>query len=98
MMAGKPDFEMAMWQFKELLGKCQYDQNILWVTPRDVIFPRRRAVYVKLPVPPSNEAEAGQTYQAGIDHGHFSGLIQRVVAGSLYEEKQYASLKRASGV
>jgi hypothetical protein len=72
-MADKPDFETAISQFKVLLGKCQYAKSILWVTPRDVILPGRRLVYIKIPVPTSNETEARKTYQEGIAQGR--GLL-----------------------
>jgi hypothetical protein len=66
-------FEAAIRNFQELLRKCGYAEKILWLMPEDVLVSGKRFVYVRFPVPASNEARARRTYEEGIAHGR--GLL-----------------------
>ncbi len=69
----KPNFEAAVAEFQELLGKSEYAPKIVWVTPEDIIVTGKGFVYVRVPVPAINEAKARQMYDEGIKGGR--GLL-----------------------
>lgn len=72
------DFEASMQEFRKLLRKSNYAENVVWLTPEDVpLTNSSRCMFVKVPVSPVNEAEARRTYDAGIAHGR--GLLLRTV-------------------
>jgi hypothetical protein len=75
----KPDFEAAKAQFLELLRKCEHAQTIVWLSPKDVLLPGKRFVYVRVPTSNENEAKARQTFEEGIMRGR--GVLISTICG-----------------
>ncbi len=58
-------FDEWLVNFRQFLGKNGYPEKVAWVTARDILLSGRRLIYVKVPVPDSNENEVRQLFDAG---------------------------------
>jgi len=58
-------FDKSLLEFRQFLGKNGYPEKVVWVTARDILLSGRRLIYVKVPVPDSNENEVRQLFDAG---------------------------------
>ncbi len=58
-------FDEWLLNFRQFLGKNGCPEKIVWVTARDILLSGRRLIYVKVPVPESNENEVRQLFDAG---------------------------------
>jgi hypothetical protein len=67
------DFETTVVRFQKFLGQNSYSENIVWLTPEDVLMSGKQFVYVRVPIPSANAANARQTYEQGVVHGR--GLL-----------------------
>jgi len=70
-------FGATVARFQEFLGQNQYSENILWLTPEDVLLSGKRSVYVRIPVPPANEMKARNMYDEGVANGR--GLLMSTI-------------------
>jgi hypothetical protein len=61
----RANFEEALGEFRALLKKSGYSGEIVWVTPGDVLLTGKRFVYVRVPLPEENLAEARETHERG---------------------------------
>jgi len=66
-------FGATVVRFQEFLGQNQYPENILWLTPEDVLLSGKRSVYVRVPIPAANEMKARKMYDDGVANGR--GLL-----------------------
>lgn len=58
-------FDEWLLNFRQFLGKNGCPENVVWVTARDILLSGRRLIYVKVPVPDSNENEVRQLFETG---------------------------------
>jgi hypothetical protein len=70
-------FDETVARFQGFLGKNQYSENILWLTPEDVLLSGRRFVYVRVPIPAANEINARKIYDEGVANGR--GLLMSTI-------------------
>jgi len=59
-------FEAAENRYRRFLSENGYAPKIIWVRSQNVVFPGRRYVYVKFPIPTENLAQARETYESGM--------------------------------
>jgi hypothetical protein len=59
-------FEAAENRYRRFLVENGYPPQIIWVRSQNVVFPGKRFVYVKFPIPAENLARARETYESGI--------------------------------
>jgi hypothetical protein len=70
-------FDAAVAQFLELLRQNQYSENIIWLTPADVLLTGGRLIYVRVPVPTANATSARRMYDDGVANGR--GLLMSTI-------------------
>lgn len=78
-------FDATVERFQDFLGQNQYPENILWLTPEDVLLSGKRSVYVRVPIPAANEMKARKMYDDGVANGR--GLLMSTICemeGSTY--------------
>lgn len=63
------NFDEALTNFRGFLQQNGYPSEVLWVTERDVLVTRAWLIYVKVPLPAKNVAEARQVFEIGIREG-----------------------------
>jgi len=56
-------FEEAVTRFQALLIQNGYSANLVWVEPGDLVLPGNRSIYVKLPIPMGNLAQARDRFR-----------------------------------
>jgi hypothetical protein len=61
-----PSFGATVARFQEFLGQNQCSENILWLTPEDVLLSGERSVYVRVPIPAANEVKTQNVYEEGV--------------------------------
>ena len=66
-------FGATVARFQEFLGQNQYSENILWLTPEDLLLSGKQSVYVRVPIPAANEMKARNLYDEGVANGR--GLL-----------------------
>jgi len=71
------DFGAAIARFQKFLGHNKYPEHIVWLMPEDVLLSGERFVYVRVPVPATNELKARDIYNEGMAHGR--GLLMSTV-------------------
>ncbi len=70
-------FGATVARFQEFLGQNQYSENILWLTPEDVLLSGKQSVYVRVPIPAANETKARKMYDEGVANGR--GLLMSTI-------------------
>lgn len=67
------DFGATVARFQKFLGQNNYPENIVWLMPEDVLLSGKRFVYVRVPIPATNETKARGIYDEGVARGR--GLL-----------------------
>lgn len=67
------NFDEVVAQFQKLLEHEKYSSNIVWVMPEDALLSGERFIYVRLPIPGTNEVKARKIFQEGMANGR--GLL-----------------------
>lgn len=67
------DFEATVARFQKFLEQCNYLGKIVWLMPGDVLLSGERFVYVRVPIPATNESKARSIFDEGVAHGR--GLL-----------------------
>src|SRR5882724_13643360 len=84
MSKNEPDvsgnFDESLALFRQFLENHGYPQEIVWLTPNDVIATGRRLVYIRIPVPRENERLVRELYKSGMSEGR-GVLFETVCAG-----------------
>ncbi len=62
----KQGFDDAVGNYVEFLGNCGCPQNLMWVTPKDVLFTGGSRIYIRTSDAEGNAAAARKEYEAGI--------------------------------
>jgi hypothetical protein len=71
------DFDAAVARFQQFLSANNYSEKIVWVTQENVLTTGKRFIYVRVPIPPSNEVMARRMYDQGLAGGR--GLLMSTV-------------------
>ena len=71
------DFDAAVARFQQFLSANNYSEKIVWVTPENVLTTGKRFIYVRVPIPLSNEVKARRMYDQGLAGGR--GLLMSTV-------------------
>ena len=61
-----PSFDESLARYKQFLGENGYPREVVWVTPDDVLLSSSPVIFVKLPVPESNEQSVRHLFDLGI--------------------------------
>jgi len=61
-----PSFDESVSRYKQFLEEQGYPRDVVWVRPGDVLASSGRVIYVKLPVPRSNEEFVRRLFDLGI--------------------------------
>ena len=67
------DFGAAVARFQRFLKQNNYSEDLLWLTPDDVLLSGKRFMYVRFPVPITHELKARSAYEKGMALGR--GLL-----------------------
>jgi len=59
-------FEESVVRYREFLRENGYPSAIAWVRPQDVLLARQRKIFVRVPLPITNEAFARAAFNDGI--------------------------------
>lgn len=59
-------FEESCLQFCEFLARHDYPNMIVWISPEDILMTDRRFLYVRLPVPNTNQRRASDAFEAAM--------------------------------
>jgi hypothetical protein len=59
-------FEESLVRYKEFLRENGYPSAIAWVRPQDVILAKQHTIFVRVPLPTTNEALARAAFNDGI--------------------------------
>jgi len=59
-------FQESVTEFRRFLAENGYPQDLIWVKPDDVILTGTSLIYIRVPVPHSNEESARQLFEHGI--------------------------------
>jgi hypothetical protein len=71
------DFGTTVARFRKFLEQNKYAENILWLMPEDVLLSGKRFLYVRVPIPATNETNARNIYDEGVAQGR--GLLMSTV-------------------
>jgi hypothetical protein len=71
------NFDATVAQFQQLLKQSNYPSHLVWLTPEDVLMTGKRLIYVRVPIPSTNESTARRTYDEGVANGR--GLIMSTI-------------------
>ena len=72
-------FEDSLSEFREFLRKNDYPENVAWVEPGDVLLSGRRLIYIRVPVPKTNEQNVRQLLNLS-ESGHKGILFETICA------------------
>ncbi len=61
-----PNFDESLSKYRGFLEDNGYAKDVVWITPDDVLLSGRRLIYVRVPVPASNEREVRRLYERGM--------------------------------
>ena len=64
-----PDFGTTAARFTEFLEQNKYPAKIQWLMPEDVLLSGKRLLYVRVPIPTTNEMNARNTYDEAVRNG-----------------------------
>jgi hypothetical protein len=70
---GAPDFGTTAVRFTKFLEQNKYPAKIVWLMPEDVLLSGRRFLYVRVPIPTTNETNARNIYDEAVRNGR--GLL-----------------------
>jgi hypothetical protein len=60
-------FDESLVKFRQFLNKNDYPQKVVWVTPQDILLSGGRLIYVKVPVPETNEKHTRQMFALSLN-------------------------------
>jgi len=69
-----PDFDAALERFRAFLQLNNYSENVVWVTPEDILLTGKRFLYVRVPIPDENEERIRRAYEDGMSQGRGLGM------------------------
>ena len=72
-----PDFDNALARFRAFLKQNNCSENVVWVTPEDILLTGKRYLYVRVPIPARNEVKIRHMYDEGVAQGR--GLLMGAV-------------------
>jgi hypothetical protein len=75
-MSVKPEdveFTAGVGRFQQFLRQNAYSDNVIWLLPDDVLPSGKRFIYVRVPIPATNEMKTRETYDEGVAAGR--GLL-----------------------
>lgn len=70
-------FGATVVRFQKFLRQNKYPENIIWLMPEDILLSCKRFLYVRVPVPETNETIARNIYDEGVVHGR--GLLMSTI-------------------
>jgi hypothetical protein len=81
-------FEDSILEFREFLGKNDYPEKVAWLEPRDVLLSGRRLIYVRAPVPETNEQRVRQLFD--LSQSNHSGILFETICAIMDTTYAYA--------
>jgi hypothetical protein len=66
---GAPDFGTTAARFTKFLEQNKYPTKIAWLMPEDVLLSGKRSLYVRVPIPATNETNARNIYDEAVRNG-----------------------------
>jgi hypothetical protein len=71
------NFETTAARFTKFLEEKKYPAKIVWVRPEDVLLSGKRSLYVRVPIPTTNETDARNTFDEAVRNGR--GLLMSTI-------------------
>jgi hypothetical protein len=85
-------FEDSFLEFREFLRKNDYPEKVAWVEPGDVLLSGRRLIYVRAPVPETNEQHVRQLYD--LSQSSHTGILFETICAIKDTTYAYAWMPR----
>lgn len=79
-------FDESLVKFRRFLRENGYPEKVVWLMPKDVLLSGRRLIYVRVPIPRTNETLACELFALSVSQGR--GVLFKTIC--TIEDTTYA--------